>query len=435
MLSFTDASQIIEHQLLMFSKVGSKAIQLGKGGIMKLCKIMCNPQEEIRGVHIAGTNGKGSVATILYTWAVNNGQIAGLFTSPYLSNFRESIRIGGQMISKDLVRQFVTEYQKEICSGEYSQFEVLTAMAFWAFRETGCQLSIIETGLGGRDDSTNIFTPLLSIITNISREHINLLGPTLDDIRMHKAGIIKKGTPLLLGKMDADSRSIFREIAQEHDCQCWLSEDLVKVEKNGTGYRIWLQLSDLRFAGLEMSQLSNIGRENLTTAIAAIELLQNKMDCSDITVHQWLALLSASPSAIGLRGRWEKIRSKPTVILDGAHNNAAWLRVCSELANQRFEDLWIIIAHTKGKSISTFLKHLPQTPKLLVASTFPAERAQDPQMIVTCATTQNIESKVILDPNNALEYILKLAKPRDLILCTGSLYFIAQLIASNRKDR
>ncbi len=428
MYSFKKSCEILDNQLVKFSNVGPAAIQLGKGGISKLCKILSNPQQDFASLHIAGTNGKGTVATILYTLALNAGHFAGLFTSPYLLDFRECIRIGDDVIPEEMVCRFVSSYEREISSGQYSRFEVLTAMAFWAFREAGCSLAIVECGLGGKDDSTNILFPELSIVTNIGMDHANILGNSLEDIAIQKAGICKPEIPLLLGSDQKDLLPIFKEIAQKNQSPLFLKNQLVNMQKEEGLHHIEMLARNRKFKEVHIREDNPFFLDNLQTALAAASLLPNYFPCEKKTYSIWYATMQMQLSEAGLNGRWQLISEQPRVIFDGAHNPASWLLCTKALQQLEFQKLILVFAQTDAKDPSSFFKALTRYETTVICTSFTSLRVADPKDLARIASSFGLNVQRIPDPTEAYSQACLAADSQTLVLCTGSLYLIRELL-------
>ena len=318
----------------MYQREGRGAFKKDLTNISELCKYLGNVQNHFKSVHIAGTNGKGSTAHILSAIYQNNGYKVGLYTSPHLLDFRERIRINGEMVRKEFIIKTTQKLKPIINKIQPSFFEITVAMAFAYFDQENVDIAIVETGLGGRLDSTNILRPLATIVTTIDYDHTDLLGETLEEIAYEKAGIIKQKTPLILGEKSKHLQNLFRNICNRRKAKMYLST----VEKKYT--------TDL---------LGNIQQENVAMALKAVRILQEKMPTSEALDIQSLTKIKELTQ---LRGRFEIVQKNPWIILDVGHNVQAIQHNLNEIKKNDFQKCYFLLGFVKGKNIENILDQL-----------------------------------------------------------------------------
>ena len=425
-MQYPEALDYLYSRLPVFHRIGPKALKPGLGNIRALCDALGNPHRQFRSIHIAGTNGKGSTAHMLAAIYQSAGYRVGLYTSPHLHAFTERIRLNGQPITEDEVAHFVTNYQVLIESIEPSFFEVTVALAFDFFARQSVDVAIIEVGLGGRLDSTNIITPLASVITNIGYDHTDILGDTLPQIALEKAGIIKAGVPVIIGETQAETEGVFREVAESVQAPIILADQHYTVQDRGVveGTR---QVSVSRNGGpwrtLHVDLLGTYQLRNVAAVLATVDTLRLVFPVTPVAEQQGLAAVT---SLTGLKGRFQTLREQPRVIADTAHNQAGLVALLETVRSLPHDTLRIIIGMVADKDRTKAVEALPptavyyfcqaQTPRSLPAAVLQAEAAQ----------TGRIGS-AFPDVNAALATALEQASPTDLILITGSNYIIAEV--------
>lgn len=350
-------------RLPMFSRIGAAALKPDLGNTLALCEALGNPQRKFRSVHIAGTNGKGSTSHMLAAIFQQAGYRTGLYTSPHLVDFRERIRIGGIPVSEDFVCRFVDKIRPHIEVIEPSFFEITVAMAFAFFAEDAVDMAIIETGLGGRLDSTNVISPELSIITNISLDHTDLLGSTTTAIAREKGGIIKTGTPVLVGQYDADTLTVFREIAHGRSAPlhlAWQGFGQIVSRSAGT---LRSEMRFYRSQGLpdlvfDTDMAGGFQEKNIRTVLAAIRVLSDAgWHLPDDVVAE---ALHDVKSKTGLRGRWDTLQQAPTIVADVAHNPDGIAVVMQEWSSVKAKHKHILLGFVRDKDVQAALENFPE---------------------------------------------------------------------------
>lgn len=427
-MNYQQALDYLFTQLHMFSKLGSKAYKADLSNTILLCNKLHNPQLQFPTVHIAGTNGKGSVSHTLAAILQTAGYKTGLYTSPHLKDFRERIKINGVMCSKDFVVQFTNTMKNFIEQHHPSFFEITVAMAFEYFAQEKVDIAIIETGLGGRLDSTNIITPQLSVITNISLDHIQILGETLELIASEKAGIIKQNTPVVIGETLPETKNVFEQKANTVNAPIVFAEQenkvinffynhellAIEIENNFNKQRTKYNLD---LTGIYQTK-------NIITVLSAVHQLQ-KIGWKINEEHLHQALQNVK-KITGLQGRWQLLKTSPTVIADVAHNEAGIKQVLHQLKNISYKHLHIVVGMVKDKDVNKVLGLLPQQ------ATYYFTQAQIPralpmQELQKLAHTKNLIGNNFENVNRAIDAATNSAQKNDLILAIGSVFLIGEI--------
>lgn len=376
MLNYTETIDYLFHRLPMFSRLGAAAFKGDLTNTIKVCEAVGNPHLQFKSIHIAGTNGKGSTSHILAAIMQTAGYKTGLYTSPHLKDFRERIKVNGEMVEKDFVAEFTERIKPLIEEIEPSFFEITVAMAFTWFAQQKADIAIIEVGLGGRLDSTNIITPELSVITNISYDHTDMLGNTLEKIAGEKAGIIKKGIPVVIGETSPETKPVFQQKAKEADAPIYFANEkrwiadwkqekhelVVNVADNHTNERKNYKLG--------LTGLYQI--KNLLTVLEAIHILILKgwqieeKHIEDAFLHV--------KKLTGLHGRWEIIHDNPFTVLDVGHNEDGIKQIAEQLEHCNFQKLHIVMGMVKDKDIAKSFHYFPNMQYTIL----PKHKYQEP---------------------------------------------------------
>ena len=415
-------------RLPMFSRIGANAIKIDIANTVQLCDSFGNPHTKFKSVHIAGTNGKGSVSHMLAAILQTAGYKTGLYTSPHLKDFRERIRINGEMIPHQFVVDFVQTMQSEIEELNPSFFEITVAMAFDFFAKEKVDIAIVEVGLGGRLDSTNIITPELSIITNISWDHMNVLGDTLEKIAYEKAGIIKNQIPAIVGESSPVTKSIFENVSDEKKAPLVFADQVRYV--SGWKYErthLSVEIANLLKDDHHVYSLDLTGyyqTKNLITVLEAVSGLRNKnWRISETHVKKALQQVK---KLTGLHGRWEVIHQYPTIVLDVGHNADGVKQIVAQIELTDYNDLHIIIGMVKDKDVEQILALLPKEANYYFT------RAHIPRAIPEnelCERGKNAGLKGNQYPNvnTALQAARKEAAKQDLIVVCGSVFVVGEV--------
>lgn len=409
----------------LFQNVGKDAYKEGLENTYELDKHFGHPHKQFKTIHIAGTNGKGSCSHTLAAILQSAGYKTGLYTSPHLVDFRERIRVNGTPVPKDYVTSFVEENRSFFEPLHPSFFELTTAMAFKYFAEQHVDVAIIEVGLGGRLDCTNIITPDMCIITNISFDHTQFLGNTLEKIAKEKAGIIKSGIPVVIGETSTETRTVFQNKAAETHAPITFAEDesLVEDWKTGTdGYRIY-QTKDYADLKGELGGLYQI--KNTNTILTAIrQLKQIGYTITEQDVRNGFANVC---KLTGLMGRWQTIETSPKVICDTGHNVGGISYIVEQLKHETYKHLHIVIGMVNDKDISGVLSLLPKDAYYYFTQAS-VKRALPAEEMAQKAYAANLQGSYYNNVQTALEAAKAKADKDDLIFVGGSSFIVADLL-------
>lgn len=417
----------------MFSRQGKAAIKPGLDNTIRLCESLGNPQHKFKSIHIAGTNGKGSSSHMLAAIFQQAGYKTGLYTSPHLRDFRERIRINGEMISETEVTDFVSSQSELIKTLEPSFFEVTVAMAFHFFATNKVDIAIIEVGLGGRLDSTNVIHPELSLITNIGFDHMNILGGTLTQIAGEKAGIIKQNTPVIISQKQSEIESVFKNKAAEMNSKITFSNDEWEIYKNpeNSDKTEYLKLEIKQknkvfgFNTLELDLTGTYQLKNLSGVLSAVKELRNaKYMLNDDAIK---TALKNVKSLTGLMGRWQTLEKHPLIICDTGHNEDGIREVLSNISLTSYRNLHMVIGMVKDKEIEKILQLLPKNATYYfcqpdIARAKPSIELRDEAL--QYHLTGNSYNKV----SEALEAAKANAHDEDLIFIGGSTFVVAEVV-------
>lgn len=411
----------------MFSRMGSAAFKKDLTNIRILCEHLGNPQLKFKTIHVGGTNGKGSVSHMLAAVLQTAGYKTGLYTSPHLYDFRERIKVNGAMAEEDFVVDFTKKIQPLIEVIEPSFFEITVAMAFDYFAQQQVDAAVIEVGLGGRLDSTNIITPLLSVITNIGWDHTNMLGNSLQEIAGEKAGIIKQHVPVVIGETKEETRPVFTAKAQQMNAPVLFAEEQYKpISHEWKDNHLILKVTDDKESKVCTFELDLPGiyqQKNLCTVLTAVDALKKSFSISDEQIANGL---KKTKELTGLKGRWEVVRQHPTVVLEVAHNKDGMEQMLQHLQNIRYKKLHLVMGMVKDKDVTTILKLLPKDANYYFTQAH-IPRALDAHELQKKAETFFLKGTVVEDVNTALQQALQKADANDLIVVCGSIFLVAEV--------
>jgi len=426
-LTYEESIHYLYDKLPLFSRSGAKAYKADLKNTLALCHFLDNPQNKIKTVHIAGTNGKGSVSHILAAIFQENGYKTGLYTSPHLKDFRERIKINGRMIEEAFLVDFVEKTKVFSEKIQPSFFELTFVMALDYFFEQNVDVAIIETGLGGRLDSTNVITPLLSVITNISFDHTDILGDTLAKIAYEKAGIIKPTIPVVIGEAVPEIKTVFEHKAKETNSILCFTEN--EYEIVATRYDIkYLEIETISKKSGEKNQyhLDLNGfyqQKNLLTVLTAVELLKKNFMFTEEKIK---SALSHVKKITGLEGRWEVIHENPVVVLDVAHNEDGIRQLVHQIDQSKFDQLHIIFGMVKDKDPDKVLSQLPATAKFYFTKA-QIPRALPEEELQQKANQYQLKGAAFPDVNQALKAALDKASEKDMIIVCGSVFVVGEV--------
>ena len=393
-------------KLPMYQNIGGSAYKKDLINITKLSEYLNNPHNSFKSVHIAGTNGKGSTAHMIASILQEGKYKVGLYTSPHLKDFRERIKINGKMINKDFVSDFILKNMDFFNQNSFSFFEMTVGMAFEYFKKNSVDIAIIETGMGGRLDSTNIISPELSVITNVSMDHVKFLGNTIEDIAIEKAGIIKSHIPVVIGEKQNDVSNVFINKAEEKKSKIFFAEDF-----NIKEYKCELK--------------GSYQKKNIKTAIVAIELLND----TEIKINEKNRVdgLNKIIQNTGIRGRWEIIGNKPLIICDVAHNIDALSIVINDIMSIKSNKIHFVLGFVNDKNLGSIVDIFPESSNYYFAKPN-IERGLDELELQELFKNNNRIGESYSSIEQAFKSAIKQSDPNDVIYIGGSTFVVSEVI-------
>jgi dihydrofolate synthase/folylpolyglutamate synthase len=425
--SYAEALDYLYTNLPIFQRVGVSAYKENLYNTIALCSALGDPHRTFRSLHIAGTNGKGSTSHMLAAIYQAAGYKTGLYTSPHLKEFTERIRVNGQEVPPDFIVDFVNRIQPHIDAIQPSFFEITVAMAFDYFRQQQVDIAIIEVGLGGRLDATNVITPELSLITNISWDHKNILGDTLEKIAFEKAGIIKPALPVVISEYQEDIHTVFEEQARVKQAPLYYAGGHYAVQSadHDALNTVSITRNDKPFMDRVTPQLHGFyQRKNISGVLMAVEIMNNRG--LPVTPEAIRAGLEQVVTLTGLKGRWQKLGARPLIICDTGHNEGGVREVIAQLKAQAYERLFMVWGAVNDKDISDILRLLPTEAKYFFCQAN-IPRALDATELAKQASAIGLTGEVIPDVNQAIKKAKTEAQPDDLIFIGGSTFVVAEI--------
>lgn len=428
-MTFKEATDYLFTQYPAFTNVGASAYKPGLENIKKLCKLLGNPQKKFKSIHIAGTNGKGSTSHILATILQLSGYKTGLFTSPHLKSFTERIRVNGVDIPEAKVIEFLILYKSDLEVIKPSFFEITTALAFQYFAVQNVEIAVIETGLGGRLDSTNILNPILCVITNIGWDHMDLLGNTLEKIAIEKAGIIKKNTPIVISENQKEIEHVFIEKAKNENAPLYWSDEYTIHFKTylPNGQRIDIYKNQ-ELIGKEIvcALAGKYQLKNLKGILKAAEIAKKECGLTKINFQNTIKSLLEVKNYNILKGRWQLLKYKPLLVVDTGHNFDGIKEIISQIESYKYFQLWMILGMVKDKDHQKILEILPKRAKYIFCEP-QSHRKLDAEKLLEMAKTNGIDGIVIKNVNEAIKHALNKAETSDFIFVGGSNFVVAEI--------
>lgn len=420
--------------LPMYQRVGAIAFKKDLSNTIRLCGFLNNPHKKIRTVHIAGTNGKGSVSHIIASVLAEAGYKTGLYTSPHLTNFRERIKINGEFISEEEVVKFVEKSQPAIESIQPSFFEMTVAMAFDHFAKQKTDIAVIETGLGGRLDSTNVINPEISVITGIAYDHQFFLGDTLEKIATEKAGIIKENKTVIAGYTSENILEVFKKTAKSKNAPFYFAPEHFKVKfnpiSNGQCLFSIYHDNELKFPDLDIGLYGHYQTNNIATALQSIEILRKgNFQISDHAIHQGLINLRKNT---GLSGRWDILRENPLVVCDIAHNPDAVKKVIDQILSLNKEQVHIVFGTVSDKDLDSITVLLPKTAQYYYCKP-DVPRGMETDILYSKATQAGLKGTKYDSVTEAFDAAVKNASENDCVLVCGSAFVVAEVLYPETK--
>jgi dihydrofolate synthase/folylpolyglutamate synthase len=428
--SYQEILDYLYRQLPMFQRVGPVAFKKDLGNIRLLMEAYGHPHQRFPSIHIAGTNGKGSTAHLLAAVLQAHGLRVGLYTSPHYKDFRERVKINGQLIGEEAVVRFVQEGKSFWESIRPSFFEITVALAFDHFAREKVDVAVIETGLGGRLDSTNVLQPILSIITNIGYDHQEFLGETLPEIAGEKAGIIKAHTPVLIGERHEETTAVFEKKAAKEESPLFWTDQWKANEKKVKGPHTWFDIwvgEELRWSDLKVELTGPFQGANLITSLASLEVLEKELKWIRLQDDLLRSGLAGLKSATYFLGRWEVLGSEPLVIADSAHNKEGLQLVMKQLSRMDYDRLHIVYGTVSDKSIDPILTLLPRKAQYYFAKAA-VPRGMDAEQLKEKAGRYGLSGEAYPSVGEALIEARKAAETNDLIYVGGSIFVVAEVL-------
>lgn len=394
-------------QLPMYQTQGASAYKEDLTNTILLSKHLSHPERDLKCIHVAGTNGKGSTSHLLASVLQEAGYKVGLYTSPHLKDYRERIKINGKEISEEFVCKFISKNKSFFEENQLSFFEMTVGLAFEYFKKEKTDINIIEVGMGGRLDSTNIINPLISVITNIGLDHTQFLGNTLEAIAFEKAGIIKNYTPIVIGEYTLETKKVFLNKAKETNSEIFFASEL--IEKT-----------------YPSALLGDYQIHNKKTVLQTIKVLQsqNEFKVSEENIKNGFQKVIKNT---GLQGRWQQLRETPKVICDTAHNSHGLKIVLNQIKNERFEQLHIVLGVVNDKDLNEILPLFPKNAKYYFCKPN-IPRGLDAELLQKTASKFELYGKVYNSISNAYQEALKSSTKKDFIYIGGSTFVVAEVL-------
>ena len=430
-MNYTETLDYLFSSMPSFQQVGGDAYKPGLERIAEFCRSIGNPQRNYFVIHIAGTNGKGSTSNMLAAVLQQAGYQTGLFTSPHLTDFRERIRVNGEMIPKQKVVNFVDRYRSEMERLQLSFFEMTTAMAFDYFAQSDVEVAVIETGLGGRLDATNIVQPILSVITNIGLEHTEYLGNSLPKIAREKGGIIKKCTPVVVGEKNSNYNLVLEEIAQDLRSEITYAEEAFSLGECGfEGGKQVVTMTRTRDGypyQLRLDLLGEYQRKNLATVATALDILHESTPLS-ISRRAFVEGVRYVSKLTSFRGRWQVLSDKPFIVCDTAHNEHGIAEVAKQLqARTNSGRLLCVMGFCEDKEFSKMLALMPSDAHYIFTQAS-IRRAASLDKISEVASSLNLDFELVPTVAEALAKAHKQLADEDMLYIGGSTFVVAEVL-------
>ncbi|MBN2275482.1 MAG: bifunctional folylpolyglutamate synthase/dihydrofolate synthase [Bacteroidales bacterium] len=423
-------------QLPMYHRVGKPAYKTGLENAYSMDKYFGSPHRKYETIHVAGTNGKGSVCHMLASVLQQAGYKVGLHTSPHLIDFRERIKVNGKPCSRKYVIDFIKKHKDIIEAIHPSFFEVSVFMAFHYFVQQSVDVAIVEVGLGGRLDTTNIITPVLSVITNIGKDHMEFLGDTLGKIAEEKAGIIKPEIPVIIGETHPLTVPVFKRIAAQKKAPLYFADQIYQIDYSlftTDGFQMFnvKKSNRLYLPNLKNALLGTYQRKNTVTLLQAVDLLRQKgFAIAEIDIY---AGLKKVVDITGMQGRWQMAGYNPRIILDAAHNTDGMKEVVNQISAMAYENLHMVISFVSDKDIDAIISQLPVKAKYyFTRSSVP--RSMDQYSLKKLAARYGLSGETYTSVNEAVNAVKAEAGRNDLVLITGSIFLLSDFLVLQKKQ-
>jgi dihydrofolate synthase / folylpolyglutamate synthase len=404
-MTYQETTEWMFNQLPMFQNQGATAYKKDLTNTLLLMDVLQHPENKFKSIHVAGTNGKGSTSSMLASILQEAGYKVGLYTSPHLKDFRERIRINGEMISEEFVVDFIVSNKVFFEVNQLSFFEMTVGLAFDYFAKEGVDVAVIEVGMGGRLDSTNVITPLVSVITNIGLDHTQFLGDTLAKIASEKAGIIKSDVPVVIGEFVSETKPVFESIAKKSNAPIYFAQELPEVTYE----------SDL---------IGFYQKHNKKTVLQTIQLLESHFIISEAHIVSGLKNVIKNT---GLLGRWQTLHTHPKVICDTAHNSHGLKIVMEQLQEESFDQLLVVLGVVNDKDLGSILPLFPKNAKYFFCKPN-VSRGLEASILQEKAKEFCLFGEVFNSVSEAYTFALQEAGTNDLIYVGGSTFVVAEIV-------
>jgi len=428
-MNYRETIDYIFKQLPMYQRIGKAAYKADLNTSIQLLDYLDNPEKKFKSIHIAGTNGKGSVSHMIASVLQTAGLKTGLYTSPHLKDFRERIRINGKVINKNYVVDFIELNKTAFEKLKLSFFEMTVGMAFQYFFENKIDIAVIETGMGGRLDSTNLINPELSIITNIGLDHTQFLGETIEKIAVEKAGIIKKNTPVIIGETQNQIRNIFIEKAKLENSQILFADQNFEAElidNKNIYYNIFniKKNGKLFLKNIKLPLKGDYQSKNLITSVQALNILADKFGIKNEHIFEGIFKTVENTA---LMGRWQILKQNPITICDTGHNIDGIKYIVNQISNFHFSKLHFVIGVVNDKNIDKILKILPKEAIYYFCKA-KIPRGLNAQILKEKAKIFNLDGKAYNSVTTAYQSAVRSAKKTDMIFIGGSTFIVAEVV-------
>ncbi|PWJ42405.1 bifunctional folylpolyglutamate synthase/dihydrofolate synthase [Sediminitomix flava] len=420
--TFEQTLEYMFAKLPMFQRLGSKAFKKDLSNTIAFCKELGNPHDSFKTIHVAGTNGKGSSSHMIAAILQDAGYKVGLYTSPHLKSFTERIKINGNEIEKERVIDFVAQNESIIEKISPSFFELTVCMAYKYFADEKVDIAVIETGLGGRLDSTNIITPLVSLITNIGLDHTDMLGDTLDKIAFEKGGIIKSEIPVVIGTTQEETTPVFDKIASERSSEIIYADQIYKIENLNGGTSIYKN-GDVYIENVNLDLKGNYQLLNLKGVLSTIDAITSTYN---IAPENIINGLEKTTTLTNLKGRWQVLQASPKMICDTGHNEDGLKLIVSQLENEDYQKLHIVLGVVQEKDLKKILSLLPKSALYYYCKPN-VPRGLTSEILKAAADQVGLNGIDYSEVNKAIQAAKSNADKDDLIFIGGSTFVVAEI--------
>lgn len=428
-MNYSETLAWMYSQLPMYQRIGAAAYKADLNNTIQLLDLLNQPQKEFRAIHIAGTNGKGSVSHMIAAVLQEAGYKTGLYTSPHLKDFRERIRINGTMIPEEKVLEFMEAYKTDFERMKLSFFEMTVGMAFRYFADEKVDVAVIETGMGGRLDSTNLVDPVLSVITNIGYDHTQFLGDTLPKIASEKAGIIKQGVPVIIGETQQEVKAIFEEAAHKAGSPIIFADELFeakRIRQETVMYQqfdIWKN-SEMYYEALELSLLGYYQQMNLITAVCALDQVKTIFPWHERNLWHGMEQVA---QLTGLKGRWQVLGRMPLCVADTGHNEAGIRQNMMQLSQLHCKQLHIVLGVVNDKILDGILQLLPSSAIYYFCKP-DIPRGLEAELLAEQAFELGLRGEVYRSVTDAYRHAREIAGADDIVFVGGSTFVVAEVV-------